>query len=109
MNRFYITLLVFYVLYGYTDFCIQPNMEYPQWVRHHLCDVFAGPSCFAPHLITIIRIFSININQKLVPVVSLGGCIVIEILQGSRFDIIDVLCYIFGTILFFAVCNLLTN
>lgn len=95
----------FWLLYFLTDFFIQSDMGNPQWIRHHLSDVFAGPGIFVSYSLVLLVVTKKTHLMPLSPLLSLAGCIAYETLCQTP-DPVDIWCYILGTIGFYLTCFL---
>ena len=103
------SFITFYFLYCLSEWFIQSNMYFPQYLRHHLSDIFAGPTIlyiFTLYpLILIKEQWDLNRNIYLLsPVLSLLLCIFWELKMDKHSDIVDIYCYIGGTALYYLTC-----
>ncbi len=79
---------------GYTiaENLIQPNLWFPQLLRHHLSDFFAGPSFMA------IAVIGFIINKPFLKYyghfISFSICVIFELIMSP--DYIDIFAYILG-------------
>ena len=103
------SFIAFYFLYCLSEWFIQPNMYFPQYLRYHLSDVFAGPTIL--YIVTLYPLIFIkekwDLNRNiylLSPVLSLLLCIFWELKMDKHSDIVDIYCYIGGTALYYLTC-----
>ncbi len=94
---------IFFLLYYLTEVFIQKNMDYPQWIRFHLSDVFCGPVILHMIILSMVKIADADdVILIFVPLVNCILCIIWELTHST--DYIDILCYIIGTILYYTTC-----
>lgn len=102
------TYSLFYILYILSEILVQHNMEYSQWIRWHLSDIFAAPVITHLFLFIILLLISgdISLDNKILlffPLINFGICIIYECFLQIT-DIIDIYCYIGGTALYYLTC-----